>query len=271
MGRKKKTDAEKKKELFEKGSILSANYSHFNKTRQIVEWFREGLTDKEVFIKILQENPYIKESTAQVYFNSAKASFKEEFILDRKFVIIQHVKRYDKDILLLSKFEPRTSSYSKYQFEKTKAYLDMINLLQKKEKVLGFHRRTTQLKIKNNVNINLVRTKKTFDFSNLTWEEKLELYNFINKAQIFENEKLVLSPNQRKTSEVESVVEDIEHEEVVEELNIEKIKEKEDTLPPLSIEPEIEKDKNVIDVTGGRKEGKDLDQVKSLLLGNLLK
>lgn len=270
---RKKSDKEKKKELLEKGSVLSAHYDHSRKTRQIIEWFREGLTDKEIYIKILQENPNLKESSATVYLRSAKASFREEFILDRKFVIVQHVKRYDRDILVLSKHEPRTSSYSKFQEEKTQAYLDMINLLQKKEKVLGFHRKTTQLKIKNNVNINLVKTKKTFDFSQLTWEEKLELFNFINKAQIFENEKLVLSPNKNKIED-EELVEDVQHE-VIEEINVELIKEKEDSLPPLEFTQEhlVEKDKNIIDATKGvkKEEGKDLDRIKGLLLGNLLK
>src|SRR5690606_24959288 len=125
---RKKTSREKKEELIKEGSVLSADYSHSKQTRKIVEWFREGLTDREIYIRILQENPNLKEASAKVYFFSAKASFREEYILDRKFNIIQHVKRYDKDILYLSKFEPKTSSYYKYQQEKVEAYLDMINL-----------------------------------------------------------------------------------------------------------------------------------------------
>lgn len=273
MSKKKKSDKEKKAELLKEGTVLSANYTHSRKTRQIIEWFREGLTDKEIFIRILQENPNVKESSAQVYFNSAKASFREEFILDRKFNIIQHVKRYDKDILILSKHEPRTSSFYKYQEEKSQAYLDMIALLQKKEKVLGFHRKTTQLKIKNNVNLNL-KTRKTFDLSSLSWEDKLELYNLINKAQVNENEKLVLTPNKEKQLDDKAEVVDIEHEEVIEELNIDKIQEKEEELKLFDEVEEVgfEKDKNVIDTTKQDKEkGKDLNQIKSLLLGNLLK
>lgn len=273
---KKKNDLDKKAELLDTGSILSANYSHFNKTREIIKWFREGLTDREIYLKILEENPRLKESSAQVYFNSAKASFREEFVLDRKFIVVQHVKRYDRDILLLSKHEPRTSSYAKYQLEKTQAFLDMINLLQKKERVLGFHRKTTQIKIKNNVNINLAKTKETFDFSNLTWEEKLELFEFITKTQVIENEKLVLSPNKEKLKRVNQLKEetiDIEHEEVVEELNIDSIREEEDKLPPIPTvaQPDVVKDKNIIDATGNKKEGKNLDDIKNLLLNNLLK
>ena len=266
---RRKSDREKKAELIQYGSILSSDYSHHNKTREIIEWFREGLTDKEIFVRILQENPKLKESSAKVYLNSAKSSFKEEYILDRKFNIIQHVRRYDKDILTLSKYEPRTSSYYKYQQEKSEAYLDMVNLLQKKERVLGFHRKATQIKIKNNVNLS-IKTKQSFDFSNLSWEEKKELYNFVMKCYIDPNEKLELKPNPNK-KKVEIKTEEVEHEEVDEEANVNLIEEKEEKLKDFDLNPEeVTEDKNIIDATADKK-GKDLDKIKNSILNNLLK
>lgn len=273
MGKSRKTDREKKSELLSEGSILSANYNHSKKTRQIIEWFREGLTDKEIFIKILQENPKLKESSATVYLNSARASFKEEFILDRRFNIIQHVKRYDKDILFLSRFEPKTSSYAKYQLEKTQAYLDMINLLQKKERVLGFHKKSNKIKIKNNFNITIPKTIKSFDFSELSFDEKLELYNFILMCKTDPNEKLTLTPNKQKQLRESIETIDVEHEEIIEEdINIDSITEKEEK--PLQIDLthlEVKKDKNIIDTVGDKDKGSDLESIKNKLLGNLLK
>lgn len=273
MSKGKRTDADKKRDLLKDGVTLSANYTHFNKTKEIIRWFKEGLTDKEIYYKILQENPKIKESSAMTYFKSAKASFKEEYILDRKFNIVQHVRRYDKDILKLSRHEPKTSSYYKYQKEKADAYLDMINLMQKKERVLGFHRKTTQIKIKNNVTVNL-STKKTFDFSNLTWEEKLALYRFVNKTFVDKNEKLELKPNIKKLNRIKGVeveeVEEVSDDSIV---NIDLIEEKEEILPDLDIsgDPIVVKDKNIIDTVNQDIESNNLESIKQKLLNNLLK
>src|SRR5690606_36763775 len=100
--KKPKTVVQKQQELMESGTILRASYSHRNQTKKIIEWFREGFTDKEILYKILQENPSLKETSAQVYLDSARASYKQEFDLTRRLNIIQHVKRYDRDIFTLA-------------------------------------------------------------------------------------------------------------------------------------------------------------------------
>lgn len=165
--------------------------------RPFIALFRQGLTDSEILYKILEARPNIKESTAKFYLAAAKTSFREEYVIDRKFNIAQHVRRYDIDIAKLSAYEPKTSSYAKSVFEKTQANLDMIRLLQQKEKVLGFHRPTTAVKIKNNLTINLPVTKRNFSFEGLTMEEKVEFYHLITKAKVLESEKLSLLPNQK--------------------------------------------------------------------------
>ena len=270
-----KTTKQKQKELLEEGVILSASYSHSRQTKKIIEWFKEGLTDKEIMYKILQENPLLKETSAQVYLDSARASFKEEYILSRKFNVIQHVKRYDRDIFALANYEPRTSSYAKYQFEKTKAYLDMVSLLQKKEKVLGFHRKSVQLKIKNTVNISVGKVQQSFDFTDLTWEEKLKLYELTNKAWINPNEKLVLKPNPKHLDRVEEVVEEVvEVEEVDSVINlIQEIPEPIQITEIEQTEPEVEgKGVKIIDATKNTETPKkmSLDEIKNSLLNKIL-
>lgn len=278
--RKGKAVIQRQKELMENGMILSASYSHVNQTKKIIELFREGLTDKEILYKVLQDNPNLKETSAQVYLDSARASYKQEFILTRRFNIIQHVKRYDRDIFTLANFEPRTSSYAKYQFEKTKAYLDMINLLQKKEKVLGFHRKSVQLKIKNTVNIAITKVERSFDFTNLTWEEKLELYHLTEKAWINPNDKLTLKPNPKHLNRVE----EIEEIEVVEEEAIPVIDLIQEVAEPLKTIPEIEEKREteenspgvtIIDATNKKESyqvsSNTLDEIKRTLLNKIFK
>lgn len=272
-----KCDLEKKEELIKENSVLSSK-SYIRYIRPIIEYFKEGLTDKEVLIKILQDNKNLKESSAKVYLRAAKASFREEYILERKFNIIQHVKRYDKDILHLSRYEPRTSSYGASIQEKTVAYLDMVNLLQKKERVLGFHKKMTSIKIKNNINVKIEPVKKTFDFSNLTFNEKIELYNFINKAETNKDEKISLKPNQNKVLNQTSNIEDITHIEVVEDIpNINLLTEKEEKVELFGFDNDsglsnLIPDKNIIDATNlNKKEVKDLNQIKDSILNNLLK
>lgn len=268
-----KTVQEKKKQLLETGLILPTDwYKQFSDIRikPILKWFKEGKTDTEVLFLIM-EIFKVKESSAQTYLKSAKSCFKQELILERKFNIIQHVKRYDIDILKLSQYEPKTNSYAQTIQLKTEAYLDMLNLLQKKERVLGFHKRAQSIKIKNNININITKVERSFDFSSMTMEEKMNLYKLIEKTKITDEERYILKPNPNKT--VDQVI-DIEHEEIIEtESNAAKIEHIE--LPPVPLpiipKPNVGDDKNVIDTVDNTVQSKSFEDIKNNLLSNLLK
>jgi len=273
MQKQDKKAIKRKKELVDDGYIIeSPQYANIADTRikPIINWLREGRTDYEITILIL-ELFKIKENSAQTYLRAAKSCFKQEMILERKFNIIQHVKRYDKDILKLSLYQPKTNSYAQSIALKTSAYLDMINLMQKKEKVLGFHQRSTSLKIKNNINIKIKPLQKTFTFDNLSMQEKIDLFHLIEKTKLTDIDRFIIKSNPNKLLTENTI--DIDHEEVVETLtNIDQI----EHVPEPEIDYQIKhdhvgQDKNVIDTVGSINPGKGLDDIKSSILKNLLK
>lgn len=270
---KEKQQNVKQKEFLEEGVILPTSwYSRFSDARikPILNWFREGKTDSEVLIMVM-EIFKVKETSAMVYLKAAKSCFREELILERRFNIVQHVKRYDRDILKLSQYQPKTSSYAQSTLLKTEAYLDMLNLLQRKEKVLGFHKKSQLIKIKNNVNINLTKVERTFDLSGLTLEEKIKLYQLIEKTKVSEEERFTLKPNPNIRRE-ETI--DIVHEEVKEEKSTAELIEHVDEPlpPPIPIpKPNVGNDKNVINTITEEVEGKSFEDIKFNILNNLLK
>jgi hypothetical protein len=238
-----------------------------NTLKNILVWLREGKTDREIILIIL-ETFKIKEITAENYLLAAKLSFKNEVILDKKFNITQHIKRYDRDINKLLSYEPKTSSFSQSNILKTQALLDMVMLMQKKEKVLGFHQKRTEIKIKNNLNLYIKPLHKQFDFSKLSFEEKVELYNLIEKTKVNEEERFKIKSNPNK---IDQTIEDIEYVEVKEKANVNSIKVIEEKIEKIE-DPNIGQDKNIIDATNGAlKNTKNLDDIRNSILNKIAK
>lgn len=234
----------------------------------IMNFLREGKTDREIALIII-ESLNLSEKTAEYYIKLTKAHFKNEVILDKKFNIVQHIRRYDRDIFKLLKYEPKVSSFSQFNALKTQAMLDMVMLMQKKERVLGFHQKRSEIKIKNNLNINLKTLKRVFDFSELSKEEKIKLYNIIEKTKISEEERFTIKPNPNKTIEIENN-EDKLNNISLEEANINKIQVKIENNQKNDEQIRFE-EKNVIDAVNRDIKPKSIDEIKSNLLKNLLK
>lgn len=260
----KKNKVLSKKQLLEDDIILeNKNSVPLHAIKQVLDWLREGKTDKELFLMILEKYG-IKESTANKYLATSKAAFKNEMILDKKFNIIQHIKRYDKDISQLLSYQPRTASFSQFNFLKTQAYLDMIMLMQKKEKVLGFHQKRTDIKIKNNFRVYIKPLIKNFSFENLTSTEKKELYFLIEKSKNVEENFFELKPNQNK--KIINIDNNLEIEKNIEYTPIEIVIEKDNPIE----EEKIRTDTKIIDATNGvMNEKKTLDDVRNKLFNFL--
>jgi hypothetical protein len=270
---KKDLNLKRKKELLEEGYIIETDeYSKFKdgRLKPIINWLREGKTDQEIVIAILEIFD-VKENTANTYLRAAKSCFKQEMILDRKFNIIQHVKRYDRDINRLAEYQPKTNSYAQTIELKCRAYSDMVVMLQKKERVLGFHQKTTQIKIKNNVNIQLKKLDVVFDFSVLNWEEKIELYRLINKTKISDLERYAIKPNPNHLTPEQKL--ELTNKSLIPPppVNVDLIQHKDEEVVIIHDDKDYSNDPNVIDTVDKTTPRKTLDEIKNSVLSNLFK
>lgn len=206
----------------------------------VVDMFKKGLSDDEIKHHLMLEKGMSIHS-AIGYMSTGRAILRNDFIKDRETTIGLHLRRYDKDIQNLISIQPRTSNFAKATEIKTLAYLQLIELMGQKEKLLGFHSKSFNIKINNEVNVKVIQKPSRYDLSQLSFDEKIELMNLLHKAKILDSDAVGIIPNPKKNLET---IQDIEYIDVTDESinisKIEKIGEEKKFEQPVSILPMID-------------------------------
>jgi len=114
------------------------------------------------------------------------------------------------------------------RLKKIRNYYECLEAMYQKEEVLQFHRRDFVLELNEVVNEVTVEKKQAVNLNKLTYEEQLEMYNFVKKARLGDN---VLAGITENVSENVVVTEDIKHEVVLLPSNASLIEHKE--IPPV--------------------------------------
>lgn len=206
----------------------------------VADLFKQGLSDDEIkHHLIIQKGMSIH--SAGGYLSTGRAIIRNDFIKDRETTIGLHLRRYDKDIQQLLTIQPRTSNFAKSNEIKTNAYIQLIDLLGQKEKLLGFHSRSFNIKINNETNVKVIQKSSKYDLTKLSVDEKLELMNLLNKAKILNKESIGIIPNPKKLIQE---VQDVDYVDVTNESinidSIEKFGEEKKYLPEKVVMPIVD-------------------------------
>lgn len=187
---------------------------------RILDWYKEGLL-RFAIIEILREEKTFSDGQIDDLLNECSGIVYEQFSTKSASVIGLHLKRYDKQInSLLNK------DYNRYEMKirfkmKSIAFMNALDTLYQKEKLLNLHSKQTIIRFnqRNNINVVVPEKKAKYDLSTLTLEEKIDFLALVEKCSPRNNVNtgVILRP---KEVVVEETI-DIDH---VEEVNIDKIK-----------------------------------------------
>lgn len=133
-----------------------------------------------------------KESTILKCLTVSYKRLEAQVQKDIPITIATHIERYE-SIYAKSLGKARTA---KHFLIANYSYLDAIESLFRKERVLGLHMKRTNIQVNNTKNKLVVETpiEKKYDFSKLTLEEKIEIRNLIAKTKQIEVPVLELPP-----------------------------------------------------------------------------
>lgn len=194
-----------KKKIKKKSSQPIINVARQNRLAEMVRLLKTGHTEGEatdIFLSRDFSSTAILELLAE-----AKSEITKDFAKDREYIVGQHVKRYDRDIQRLLHYMPRTSNPQKAVELKSNAYLRMIDTMGQKEKLLGYHAKSFNIKVTNEQVITVKEKKKKYNLDVLTLDEKIELLRLISKSKRSEDEQygIVFNTDAVKTEEVKFV------------------------------------------------------------------
>lgn len=189
------------------------------------ERFRLGDSESYIAEQLLEGYKDLKSENIQFILNRASANIASEYARDRSTVVSLHVKRYNKDATkLLEKIEngefDKLDTYKK-RLKLIEVYDQVLEIIFAKEKVLQLHAKDTQIRVFNRLNAKIREKKVSYDLSQLSNPEKIELLSLLRRTKRTDDElqSVILRPKEDK-----QVTEDIEHEIVKERPNVRDIK-----------------------------------------------
>lgn len=189
-----------------------------------VEMMKKGHTMMVVKDMIAQNIGDKKVSPGYIagIISEANKILSQEFSTNRKHVEGLHLRRYNNSInRLLAVSEGDYEDPDEGRRAQITAFMQALDTLYQKEKLLQFHSKNFKIEINNETNINVDNTPKkgpVIDISKLSFEEKVELYELM-KAARKEDEAEYMDDVIDVEAEVVT-----EEEKVIEEPNIAKIK-----------------------------------------------
>lgn len=230
------------------------------KTKQeIVAQFRDLRSDMKL--------PPSKPNYLDHIYDAAHKNLTRDLKEERESVIRLHINRYNADVERLYNVDISNVNRFKGIEIKTQAYLDLLDVLKQKEKLLGFHRREMKIKINNTINASIKKTGElgSFNLSELTMEEKIELIRLIDKAKLSDEDlffnSLQEGGDKGYIDEPDNgLIEDIEYEDVTESKD-----EEEDTRPLVS------RIKQPTPITSSELKPQSADEVKAKLMAALMR
>lgn len=197
---------------------------------------------KSIFMERINPNTHrlFHERFLQDCVLRANKLIKQVYEINKTDLIGVHIQRYDQEVnRLLNIPTPREEEYENikhYWADFNRKCLSMsqcLDALQQKEKLLGIHTKSFKLII-NNEEETIVREKKLkIDITLLTLEEKIELNSLLEKSRRTDDEIGGVILREKR----DSVVEDVEHEEISDRLNVDRMENKQ---PLVIVEPNPE-------------------------------
>jgi hypothetical protein len=197
----------------------------------------------------------------------ANALIRSEFSSKAKDIQVLHTRRYNENINNLLKIEELNQddidsdkegeityeAWLNSRNKKIKAYDECIKSMMQKENLLQMNSDSFVFEINEEVNVEVKETKPKYDFSKLTLEEQVELYELVKLARVGDNE--MHSIIERKRDEVVETIDVVA--EVVQTTNIDQIEQKHTS-------PEVPKLPFVVDPTAKLKEMLKREAAKKL-------
>jgi len=209
----------RKKEIKVSSKLVNTNPNIMKNTPveqyvlKAVEWLKEGMSHsaiKEMILLDKKKGPVTPEAATSI-LNEAIARMKVEYAKDRQHIVALHTQRYDRAIKKLLNINVDSFDKMKQRELKINAYLQVLETLFRKEKLLQMHTKSFQVRINNTVNAKVREKKQMFDLSKLTLEEKINFLQLMQKAKRGYNELQSVTLIEKKQKEV---IEDIGYEEV---------------------------------------------------------
>lgn len=184
-----------------------------------IDLLKEGST-RSITAQLISEQTGIEAKDLDTVITAAVKVIEDEYCKKSDTVIGLHVTRYDRDIKeILNRNFNRYSEAVKVKM-KIGAYLDLLNILYSKEKLLQLHNKKVVFRLNQKKTTVVREVTPKYDISNLTLQEKIDFLELINKSKKTSSE---LAGVILKDRTKENVTIDIDHEDVTE-TNVEKIK-----------------------------------------------
>jgi hypothetical protein len=196
---------------------------------QIIDMIKSGI-DLSTCEEILSEeiNPNTNKKFAPRFIHNAvvvaSGLIRRNYEIQQEEVVGLHIKRYNEEITRLLNIKLDRIPPQKRLAVKVEAYMNCLDTLHQKEKLLGMHTKDFKIII-NNEETTIVREKKPkLDISKLTLAEKIELNALLEKSRKSDDDE-VCSVILKKDVVGETI--DIEAEVIVEKSNIDRMENRE--------------------------------------------
>lgn len=198
----------------------------------IVNKFTQGFNHVDVLDMCIKSFPELPIGNIQRQITEAKRIIKDQYQKDLNSVVGVHSKRYELEIQRLLRYVPSSAIYEKSRMQTIENYLNLLDVIQHKEKLYGLHNKSINILINNQLNVQINISK--FDLSKLEMAEKIELLNLIEKSKKTESEVFgIIKASDNKNENITN----IDFEEVIPEpINIESINQT-NIAPLLFVEP----------------------------------
>jgi hypothetical protein len=195
---------------------------------------------RELLNESQQKGRTLVETELLTIINKSQRNLSEQYDKDREFVVSLHLARYNEEIN--KRMNVDVSEFNKFRAKEVKnySYLQALEALYQKEKVLGLHTKALQIKINNKNNVKVKVYKKRYKMENLTLSELIEMNSLVEKCKKSEDQ---ISEIILREKPVVQETEDIEYTEIIND-NVKQIAEK---VVPFHLRTDTP-NKNLLDV-----------------------
>jgi len=195
---------------------------------------------RELLSESQQKGRTLVETELLSIINKSQRNLSEQYDKDREFVVSLHLARYNEEIN--KRMNVDVSEFNKFRAKEVKnySYLQALEALYQKEKVLGLHTKALQIKINNKNNVKVKVRTKHYKMQNLSLSEMIEMNSLIEKCKKSEDQ---ISEIILREKPVVQETEDIEYTEIIND-NVKQIAVKK---VPLHLQPESSQ-RNLLDV-----------------------
>lgn len=201
-----------------------------------IDLFKVGLTKAIVRETIASDKEFSSLVDIELVLLEALSEVSEQFITKNDHLIGLHLERYNREVERL--INKDFSAFGPLLERKIKsgAYMDVLDTLHQKEKLLQLHSKQTVVRFnqRNSININEIESK--FDLQELDFEEKRRLVELLLKSKTSDGDEVVsVILNERDSNII-----DIDSEEIIESpetVNIAKIEKLDNTITEKQYKP----------------------------------